>query len=77
MHRDLKPSNILVTAEGGWPDRSCGGTDRTWASRTLVLPVAFGVNSHGDIVGFGVTATGEVHGFLANRGNGAFAGDRW
>jgi probable HAF family extracellular repeat protein len=31
----------------------------------LYLIEAFGINSHGDIVGLGVTSTGEQHGFLA------------
>ena len=41
----------------------------------LQLPVAFGINDAGQIVGIGLTSTGDVHGFLATPGNGAGAGE--
>jgi probable HAF family extracellular repeat protein len=41
----------------------------------LQLLVAFGINDVGQIVGIGLTNTGDVHGFLATPGNGAGAGE--
>ena len=42
----------------------------------LFLLFATGINSHGQIAGFGVTGTGDVHGFLATPRNGEDGGDR-
>jgi probable HAF family extracellular repeat protein len=41
----------------------------------LQLLVAFGINDVGQIVGIGLTNTGDVHGFLATPGNGAGVGE--
>jgi probable HAF family extracellular repeat protein len=41
----------------------------------LQLLVAFGINDVGQIVGIGLTNTGDIHGFLATPGNGAGAGE--
>ena len=42
----------------------------------LFLLFAMGINSRGEIVGFGVTGTGDVHGFPATPKNGEEGGDR-
>ena len=41
----------------------------------LQLLVAFGINDVGQIVGIGLTNTGDVHGFVATPGNGAGSGE--
>lgn len=45
------------------------------ASSPLFLLFAFAINSRGEIAGFGVTSTGDVHSFLATPSNNAFTSE--
>ena len=59
-----------------WHDGVMSDLNDLAVNNPLYLLFATGINSRGEIVGFGVTDKGEMHGFLASPINSASARDR-